>query len=76
MKKGKSLFQEHGRLAIPIMQGTMQGRAEELYKIPERFQVTTNDGPSVTITDTETGKSVSVGLCNYHGARIVLGTFF
>jgi hypothetical protein len=53
----------------------IMARAASRIPIPSRFQ-TKREGPRVTIRDTKTGREVTVGLCDYRGARKVLHTLF
>jgi hypothetical protein len=58
------------------LRGAMVGAANKI-PMPERFvAVPAEDSPSMIITDTETGRTLTVGLCDYHGARHALNAFF
>lgn len=61
---------------IATVRGGMAQAAESV-AIPHRFVVTDvpND-PSVLFTDTETGRSTQVALCDYRGVRQALADLF
>jgi hypothetical protein len=63
------------RAEVEDLQASMAAAAERRAPLPGRF-TTDPDGSRVTITDTVTGRSTSVGLCDYGGARQVLAAFF
>jgi hypothetical protein len=63
------------RAEVQDLRASMAAAAERRAPLPGRF-TTTPDGNRVTITDTVTGRSTSVGLCDYGGARQVLAAFF
>lgn len=58
------------------LRGIMGEQAEKI-SMPDRF-VTKSipDTPRVRVTDTLTGKTLEVGLCDYFGVRKALGAFF
>jgi len=61
---------------VTSLQGCMTTAAKKTY-LPSRF--TDEPGPMSNcrkITDTETNRSIIIGLCDYHGARKILSTFF
>lgn len=58
------------------IRGGMVGAAEKM-PLPSRFAVTPcTDAPRLTIRDIETGRETTIGLCDYYGARKVLGDLF
>lgn len=76
-KLNKSLHETLGKDAIPALSGIMGSNAERLYPIPKRFKVSDGSrGSCRTITDTHTGTSIEVGLCDYFGARQAIQAFF
>lgn len=61
---------------LQAVRGGMVGAAEK-NPLPARFTVTPRtDRPCLTIRDTETGRETTIGLCDYYGARKVLGDLF
>ena len=70
---------QHGAEAaaeLGRMRGGMVGAAEKK-SLPERFMTVEHaHRPAVIIHDTETGRSSTVSLCDYYGARKLLGDLF
>lgn len=62
------------RAEIQSLQQSMAVAACSI-QLPDRFDSEPH-GNQVTITDRQTGLTVTVGLCDYHGARKVLATLF
>ena len=61
---------------VQTLCGGMVGAAEK-YHLPERFNAEPDqEKPTFTITDSLTGRSTTVGLCNYGGVRQALHDLF
>ncbi|AOG02877.1 hypothetical protein [Bosea sp. RAC05] len=61
---------------LGTMRGSMVGAAEKK-ALPDRFLTVPHaHRPAVIIHDNETGRSTTVSLCDYHGARKLLGDLF
>ena len=78
MGKRKSLHENFGSDAPKILSGMIQDAAEK-NALPERF-MGKNDpngtGATVIIVDTTTMRQVTLGLCDYPGARKALNALF
>jgi hypothetical protein len=61
---------------LAMLRGGMLGAAEKS-PLPARFTTRPDaDRPAIFITDTRSGRSTLVGLCDYHGARQALHDLF
>ena len=75
-KQRQSLFQEYGNEAGQVLKMGIVQTAEKL-RVPKRFKCVMHDTkPQVKLTDTQTGRSVQVSLCDYSGVRKVLAALF
>jgi len=64
------------RTQVQTVRGGMVGAAEQ-FSLPERFKAEPlEDRPAFTITNSLTGRSTEVGLCNYGGVRQALRDLF
>ena len=61
-------------IEVDVLQGSMQKQAEK-FLLPSRF-TTSGQGGLISITDSVTGRSTEVALCDYAGARKALGQLF
>ena len=76
-KLNKSLHETLGKDALPALSGMIGSNAERLYPIPKRFEISAGTRNATRmITDTHTGTSIEVGLCDYFGARQAIQAFF
>lgn len=65
------------RAEVEGLRGSMAAAAERRAALPARFTTEpAGTGSQVKITDTVTGRSTTVGLCDYGGAIQVLAAFF
>lgn len=64
------------RTDVDLLRGAMAGQVARKWEgVPDRYMVESLDGPMSRITDTESGRSVEVGLCDMHGAIKALKAF-
>lgn len=75
MAKRKSLHEELGPIALPVLQGLMQSAANES-KLPKRFKTDDSNCPRMIITDLITNRSVEVPLYAYSNVIETLTTLF